>query len=285
MSICTKILPILALSVSLLSGHTARSEDALNPGRILATVNGVEITLGHMLALRAGLPEQYSEVSPEVLFKGILDQLVQQTLLMQSIKDKPSLRTTLLIENERRAIIASEAIDKAMGSPLEESALKAAYDAKYSGPSTETEYRAAHILVEAEEEAKALELELQDGADFADLAKKHSVGPSGPAGGALGWFGAGVMVEPFFEAVVSLEPGQVSSPVQTQFGWHVIKLEETRIKEHPAFKDVRDNLENELRQSSFDNLIKKLESAAKIERINPEDFDPTIVNRTDLLEK
>ena len=93
------------------------------------------------------------------------------------------------------------------------------------------------------------------------------------------------MGEPFFEAVVSLEPGQGSSPVQTQFGWHVIKLEETRIKEHPAFKDVRDNLENELRQSSFDNLIKKLESAAKIERINPEDFDPTIVNRTDLLEK
>jgi peptidyl-prolyl cis-trans isomerase C len=247
-------------------------------------VNGTDITLGHMIALRSGLPQQYAQLPPEVLFNGILEQLVQQTLLMQDFEGELSRQSELLIENERRAVVAGEVITEVMGADLNADAVQAAYDEKYGNAEEETEYSAAHILVESEDEAKALIEELEGGADFATLAQENSVGPSGANGGDLGWFGKGTMVEDFFNAVTALEAGEVSAPVETQFGWHVIKLNETRIKDQPSLQDVRAELEEELRQAAFEDYVKKLEARGEVDRVDTTGIDPAAINDMTLLE-
>lgn len=260
------------------------AQDTPDPSKVMATVNGVEITLGHVIALRSGLPPQYDQLPSDVLFKGILDQLIQQTLLMQSLDGEPSRLNQLLIENERRAIVAGQVANEVMNTDLSNDAIQAAYDDKYANAEQETEYRASHILVKTVEEAKLLVEELQGDADFAALAQEHSIGPSGPSGGDLGWFGGGVMIDVFFNAVAALEPGEVSQPVETEFGWHVIKLVETRVKERPQLDDVRAQLTEELRQAAFEDYVAGLEKSAEIERADTDGFDPKVINNLDILE-
>jgi peptidyl-prolyl cis-trans isomerase C len=265
-------------------GAPATAQDTTSRETVLATVGGTEITLGHVLALRASLPEQYNQVPPEVLFKGVLDQLVQQTLLMQALDGEPSELAQLRLENERRAILAAEVITRVTGDAVTEEALQAAYEAEFANAEDETEYRAAHILVETEEEAANLVTELEGGANFAALAQAHSVGPSGPSGGELGWFADGVMVPEFFDAVSALEVGQVSAPVQTQFGWHVIQLNETRIKERPTLDEVRLDLTDEIQRQAFEAYLATLEADTTIERAAGDAANPELINRLDLLE-
>ena len=171
---------------------------------VVATVNGTDITLGHMIVLRSRLPAQYQQLPAETLFDGILDQLVQQTLLGQTL-DTLSKGSLMTIENEERALKASEVIAEISAEAVTDEALQAAYDARFVGVEPGQEYNASHILVETEEEAMALIEELNGGADFATLAQEKSTGPSGPNGGQLGWFGTGAMVKPFEDAVVSME--------------------------------------------------------------------------------
>jgi len=153
----------------------------------MATVGDTEITLGHVLALRAGLPEQYDQLPPEVLFKGVLDQLVQQSLLMQAGEGEPSALTQLRLENERRAILAAEVVERVTEEAVSDEALQAAYDAQYADAAPQTEYRAAHILVETEEEAATLVEDLAGGANFAALAQEYSDDrASAQGGGVLG---------------------------------------------------------------------------------------------------
>ncbi len=251
---------------------------------IVATVGDVEITLGHMLALRTGLPPHYDELPDEVLFSGILDQLIQQTLLMQMVEGKPDPLTLLMIENERRALLASESIRRITNQPITKEDLQAAFDAAYKNQKPETEYHAAHILVASEDEAKAIITEIEGGADFAMLAQTHSTGPSGPNGGDLGWFGAGVMVEPFFDAVTQLEPGTNSAPVETQFGWHVIKLIEIRTQNVPKLDDVREILEEEIRQEAFDKLLEERAAQTKIDRSGADAINRSVIKSSDILE-
>lgn len=273
---------VLAATISLTV--PASSQEGPDPDRILATVDGTEITLGHVIALRATLPAQYDQYPAPVLFDGILNQLIQQTLLMQSHEGELSRQSRLNIENDRRATIAGEVIDGVMGGAVSDADLQAAYDEGYADAAPGTEYRAAHILVETRETAEELVAQLADGTEFATLAREHSIGPSGPGGGDLGWFSEGVMVEPFFEAVAVLDPGEVSEPVRTQFGWHVIKLHETRKMEVPALEEVRESLENELRQAAFDDYVQKLEGGADIERTDTTGLDPELVDDLGVLE-
>ncbi|MGR3467098.1 MAG: peptidylprolyl isomerase, partial [Shimia sp.] len=125
-------------------------------------------------------------------------------------------------------------------------------------------------------EAQQIVTDLDGGADFAELAMERSTGPSGPRGGELGWFGAGMMVAPFQEAVETLEVGGVSAPVQTQFGWHVITLNDIRTTEPPAFEAVREDIEGQLRSEALEARIDELRDAAEIARtedLGPEVFD------------
>jgi peptidyl-prolyl cis-trans isomerase C len=203
---------------------------------------------------------------------------------MQSFEGDMSKRSALVLENERRAILATEVIEKVMQGDLDDATVQAAYDERYASAAQDTEYKAAHILVETEETARDLIAELEGGADFAALAREHSTGPSGPNGGDLGWFGPGVMVEEFFNAVASLEPGQVSEPVQTQFGWHVIKLNETRLTETPPLDEVRAEIEETLRQEKFDAHVDALTGKATIQRNDASGIAPETINNLDLLE-
>lgn len=284
MPIRSGFLSAFALASALALPAAAAAQDTPDPDTVMATVNDTDITLGHMIALRASLPAQYAQLPAELLFDGILDQLIQQTLLMQDHTGDLSQRNALILENERRGIIASEVIDEVMNADLSDEAIQAVYDKDYAAAETETEYQAAHILVESEDDAQTIIQELADGADFAELAAEKSTGPSGPNGGDLGWFGAGVMVEPFFQAVAELEPGDISDPVQTQFGWHVIKLNKTRVKDIPDLDEVRADIEEQLRQAAFDAHLDKLTSGAKINRADTAEIDPETVNNLDLLE-
>lgn len=279
-----RFLPAAVLAVSVFAGAPVLSQDEPTAATVVAKVGETEITLGHMLALKSGLPPHYSELPDEVLFNGILDQLIQQTLLMQIVEGDPSPMTRLMIDNETRALLASEAIRGVMDLPVNEDDLKAAYAARYADQDPETEYHAAHILVETENEAKDIVTQLGEGADFGDLAKTLSTGPSGPNGGDLGWFGPGVMVESFFDAASALEAGEVSAPVETQFGWHVIKMIETRKSDIPSLEDVRETLQEELRQKIFDDLIAQRESETAIDRSGADGINQAIIKSTDILE-
>lgn len=278
------LLSTAALVTGLALGAQAFAQDTPSADTVMATVGGTDITLGHMLAVRAALPAQYDQVPPEVLFKGVLDQLIQQELLSQAHEGEMSRAAALQLENERRAVLAADVAEGVVNDDLTEERLQAAYEAQYAGAEEETEYKAAHILVETEEAAQKLVSELEGGANFAELAQEHSIGPSGPSGGDLGWFGDGVMVPEFFAAVSALEVGTVSAPVQTQFGWHVIKLEETRVKERPTLDAVREDLTNALRQEAFDAYIAAREAATDVTRTDTTAMDPAVINQTDLLE-
>ena len=250
----------------------------------MATVNGTDITLGHMIALQERLPEQYKQLEDAVLFEGILEQLIQQTALSQEMEKDLSGAIELSKENEIRAFLAGELLAKIGTADLDETVVEAAYKERYAEGEPEMEFSASHILVETEEEAKELVTLLADGGDFAELAKEKSTGPSGPGGGSLGWFGKGAMVPAFEQAVIALEDGAVSEPVQTQFGWHVIKRVESRVKEAPALDAVRDEIERELRAKAIDDEINRLTDSAEVSRTEVE-VDPKAIRNVGLLSK
>jgi len=127
-------------------------------------------------------------------------------------------------------------------------------------------------------------MELDAGADFAALAKDRSTGPSGPSGGELGWFTKGRMVPEFEAAVLALKSGEVSPPVQTQFGWHVIILNERRKTAAPEFEDVREELANKLRNQAVETRVTELTTSAQIERPDIEDLDPAILQDLELVQ-
>jgi len=274
MPLSTRLLPaVLALGLAL----PASAQDAPSPETVVATVNGTDITLAHMVALRARLPEQYQQLPAEVLFTGILDQLVQQQLLADT-EEGLSPGGQVTIDNEARAILANQAIRSIAEGAVTDEALEAAYGAQFASAEPGTEYNASHILVETEEEAQAIVEELEGGADFATLAQERSTGPSGPNGGNLGWFGPGAMVPSFEEVVVALEPGTVSEPVETQFGWHVIRLNETRLAEAPPLEAVRDELAEELQRAAIDARIAELTDAGEVDRAAGDELDPSVLN-------
>ncbi|MBV7380134.1 peptidylprolyl isomerase [Maritimibacter dapengensis] len=244
---------------------------------VVATVNGEDITVAHVAAARATLPQQYQQLPNEVLLPGLVDQLVQQTVLSQAI-DQISPMIEIQLDNERRQMVAAQKIESVVSDGVDEAAIQAAYDAKYEGAEPTTEWNASHILVETEAEAADLvEQAREEDADFAALAKEHSTGPSGPSGGELGWFSTGMMVEPFETAVADMEAGDVQGPIQTEFGWHVIKLNETREKGAPALEEVRQEIVAELQTSAVEEAVAKLLEDADVERMDIETLDPAIL--------
>lgn len=260
------------------------AEDEITAATVLATVDGTDITVGHVVALRGRLPEQYQNLPDEILFNGIVEQLIQQTVLMKALEADIDKRTALGLENEGRAFLASEMLARLSEREVKEEDLRAAYAELYDGAVPEQEYNASHILVETEDKAKELIALLADGADFATLAKENSTGPSGPNGGELGWFGKGMMVEPFENAVLALAVGEISPPVETQFGWHVVKMNDIRDIAVPTFEDVRPDLSMELQQKLVEEELAKLTAAANITRVEV-DVDPAVIRDVSVFDK
>ena len=188
------------------------------------------------------------------------------------------------LENEERAYIAAMALDAVAMADIPDEDLQAEYDAQFGALEAVTEYNASHILVETKEAADALVAELDEGADFATLAKEHSTGPSGPNGGALGWFGAGMMVPSFEAATMELEVNDISAPVETQFGWHVIKLNDARQADIPSFEDERATLSQELRVAAAQAHINALTEAASVEKSGALTGNESLIKQLELLE-
>ena len=253
---------------------------------VIARVNDREITVGHMIALLERLPEQYKQLPDAQLFPGILDQLIDQAVIADTVSQTPETddaRTRLILENERIALLSKGAVDALIAEGADPDALQKAYDDQYGEAPTKTEYDASHILVETAETAQEVIQMITDGADFAEVAKEKSTGPSGPSGGSLGWFGEGVMVPPFEAAVVAMEVGSVSEPVQTQFGWHVIKLNDVREVPPPSLEDVREELSQSLLQQKIEGAIDDMRAASTIERMEIS-LPQSVIRESDLLD-
>jgi peptidyl-prolyl cis-trans isomerase C len=270
-----------SFAAALLSAVPLHADD-VTADTVVAKVNGAEITIGHMIELRARLPQQYQQLPDDVLFKGILDQMIQQLLLSSSMTEVTK-SEKLQMENDERTSKANIMIQEIIDTQVNDDAIKAAYDAKYANAIPAKEYHAAHILVDSEEKAKGLIDQLNSGADFAELAKANSSDTSAASGGDLGWFGLGMMVKPFEDAVVALQPGQVSAPVQTQFGWHVVKLIETRDAAQPTFESEKDALAETLKQEAVQKAIDALTAASDVQREDTSAIDPAILKNTDLI--
>lgn len=272
------------LLASALTAAAATPGFAQSADDVVATVNGTDITLGEMIITRSQLPEQYQQLPPAVLFDGVLQQLIQQQLLADALEEVPP-RVGIALRNEERSLRAGEEVTRVAEEAVTEEALQQAYEARFADADPVTEYNASHILVETEEEALALVEEARaEGADFAALAQENSTGPSGPSGGSLGWFGPDAMVAPFQQAVAAMEPGTVSEPVQTQFGWHVIRLNETRIAEAPSLDSLRAELTQEIQSAAVEARLADLEAQAEISRPDAAAFDPSVLGDLSLLE-
>ncbi len=279
------ITKLSAGAVALFLALPVQAQDTLTADSVVATVNGTEITLGHMLMVRASLPEQYQSLPDDVLWDGILDQIVQQTVLGDQIDGDDSRRVALALENERRSLLAAEAVEGIVDEAVTDETVQAAYEAQYLQSEPGEEYNASHILVETEEEAAALVTTLREGADFAEAARENSTGPSGPNGGSLGWFGAGQMVPEFETAVMEMEVGAISDPVQTQFGWHVITLNDKRTLEAPTLDAVRAEIEAQISQEAVARRIDELTSGAEITRTAKDDVDVSVLSNIGLLQE
>lgn len=252
-------------------------------GTVVATVNGTDITVGNVIAMRESLPEQYQQLPDDALFNGILEQLIQQTALAQAAEPDLTRRDLVNLENQRRAYMAGALLQGVVMEAVTEEAIQAAYDARVRDLATSPliEYNASHILVADEALAAGLRAQLDAGADFAELAAANSTDGSAAGGGSLGWFGPGMMVKPFEDAVVALKPGEIAGPVQTQFGWHLVKLNETRVATAPTLDELRDEIAGQIEQQAVEAFVKSKTDAATITRTDG--IDPAVLRDQTLL--
>ena len=257
------------------------SAEEVSEKTILATVNGENITIGNVISFRSRLSEEYQSIEDNVLFDGILKQLIQQIILSQNVNSN-SRKIKYALENQTRAFLSQELLGNLSKVEIVESEIKSLYEDFLVGVKEQKEFNASHILVETEGEAKKILESLKNGIDFSELAKKHSTGPSGAKGGALGWFGEGAMVPEFENEVTKLSIDEVSLPVVTQFGWHIIKLNEIRIMPIPKIEEIREDLMAEIKKKKIEIEMNKLIDAADVVFTDLE-FDPRIIREDSLL--
>lgn len=249
---------------------------------VLATVNGKDITLGHLIAVVDTLPQQLQQLPDEQLYNGLLEQLIRQEALASPVRGDLGRAARLTLETQEAALIANSVIGQVQEQEVSETDLRAMYEEVHGNTAPTPEFNASHILVATEAEAASLVTQLAEGADFAELAKTFSTGPSGPNGGNLGWFGMGQMVPPFEAAVLELEVGEVSAPVETQFGWHVLILNDQREVGGPTFDEVRDELRDRVVEARMGAAIDEAIDAATIVR-SEDAIDAALIRNRDMI--
>ncbi len=230
---------------------------------VLVNVNGEVITLAHLISEVTTLSPEYLQLSDEYLFENVLEQLISR-ILFAALLEEESLGTKALIENNKRSIRASQSIKNFLANVPSYDQLMKLYEEKMSSYSPEKEYSASHILLDTKDEADNILERINEGENFASLATQFSIGPSASKGGNIGWFVMGQMVPEFEAAVLSLELGMVSRPIQTEFGWHIIKLDGERLQPQPSLHELRQQLEMELKEDFLNGKIEELRSIAEI---------------------
>lgn len=247
----------------------AEAAPAPTPETVVATVAGAPITEADLSFAAEDLTQELSQMPPEQRKPFLLRVLIDMKVMAAAGRSAGMADTPLFQQRlkylEDRALRRAYFADTIANSVTEE-AVRADYDKLVADFVPSEEIRASHILVATEEEAKAIKAELDGGADFATLAKEKSIDPGAANGGDLGFFGKGMMVAPFEAAAYALtDIGQVSDPVQSQFGWHVIKLEEKRQSSPPAFEQVAGQIQQQLLMKTFDETVAKLMDGVAID--------------------
>ncbi len=253
------------LALALLAGP-ARADD-----KVLAKVNGAEIHQSDVALAEEELGPSLSQMDPATKDENVLAFLIDMKIVAKAAEDKKVedsddfkkrmafTRNRLLMDS----LLASEG-----KAATTDDAMKKVYDDASKQIAGEQEVHARHILVETEDEAKAVKAELDKGADFAKLAKEKSKDPGASDGGDLGFFTKDQMVPEFSAVAFSLEPGKISDPVKTQFGWHIIKVEEKRNRKPPSFDQVKSQIETYVTRKAQADYVAKLRDGAKIERFD-----------------
>jgi peptidyl-prolyl cis-trans isomerase C len=250
------------------TGNTATSSAPAVEGVVVATVNNSPITQDVLDVYASQRKAQGGNNEQANSEEAVLDELISLELMRQDAVNKGLNTQPVVIaalDQQTRTALAGAAIKDFMASnPVSDEAARALYDEQIGVAGKE--YNARHILVADEETANGVIELLDSGSDFSELAKEKSTGPSGPSGGKLGWFGADQMVKPFSEASAALEKGAYTkTPVQTQFGWHVILLDDIRESTPPPFDDVKDRIKLLLANQQLQQYIESMKSSASID--------------------
>ncbi len=240
---------------------------------VVAVANGHKIYRSEVTNMMKSLPAQPG-MDMNMMFPMIIDQLINDKLLSDKISksklatDPEVIEKTKEIKNQ---VMKSVYMEREIGKIITEDKVKAEYNkmAEKVKKDSGMEVSARHIIVKTEAEAKAIIKELDGGADFIELAKTKSTGPSGPRGGDLGYFGKKAMVKPFADAVFAMKKGEYTkTPVKTQFGYHVILQEDMRKKKAPKYTEVKDQIKTGLIQQEIQNVMKTIRKDAKIKRFS-----------------
>jgi peptidyl-prolyl cis-trans isomerase C len=255
-----------SLAVLLLTGLPLRAEDA-----VLAKVNGSEIRQSDLALAEEELGPSLAQMDPATKKENVLAFLIDMKIVAKAAEDKKVENSEdfkrRLTFSRNRLLMDSLLASEGKAATTDE-AMKKVYEDASKQITGEQEVHARHILVETEDEAKAVEEELKKGADFAELAKKKSKDPGASDGGDLGFFTKEQMVPEFSTVAFSLEPGKISDPVKSQFGWHVIKVEEKRNRKAPEFDQVKAQIETYVTRKAQADYVAKLRADAKVERMD-----------------
>jgi len=239
---------------------------------VVAKVNGVDIKQSDLDFAASEVGAQLANFPPEdrrrMLLQFVMEnELMAEAAVQAALDSGPSFEDRL--KYHKRRALRDAYYDKSVRNAIPDEDAKKIYDTKIAGMKPEEEIHARHILVATEAEAKEVKERLMKGEDFATVAKEKSKDPSAE-GGDLGFFGRGQMLKPFEDAAFALKVGEISDPVQTQFGWHIIKVEEKRTRPLPTFDQVKDTIISQLTSQKAKDTLKQLHDAAKIEIIDPE---------------
>jgi len=263
-----RALGAVAFGAFLLVPLAVRAQDA-DP--VIARVNGVDIRQSDLATAEDDVGSSMPQMSPdqkrEYLITYLSDVIIlAQTAEKQNIADRADVKHRIAFE--RNKVLMETLLQDTGKAALTDDALHKVYDEAIKQMPPEEEVHARHILVPTEDEAKEIEAELKKGADFATLAKEKSKDPGAADGGDLGYFTKDQMVPEFSAAAFKLDKGQISDPVHTQFGWHIIKVEDKRIKPTPTFDEVKPQLENFVAHKAQAELVASLRKDANIERLD-----------------
>ncbi|MGB0508009.1 MAG: foldase protein PrsA [Pikeienuella sp.] len=267
--------PILAASfaamLSLGLGSAVLAQEASNADTVVASINGETVTLADLVILRATLDQRSTAgATEEQLYDNLLTQATNKILLRQAAeraKMDERKMVTRWIEFQRAGILADVYAQERVSEQVTQELIESEYQKRFVEAERANEYNANHILVQDEEEAKALAVRAKAGEDFEQLAKDNSKGPSAPTGGKLGWFKEGDMVPIFYAAAARLEAGGISDPVKSQFGWHVIKVNDVRPLQPPALEQVQGEIQRLLSAQVTEAVVNALRQAGQISTI------------------
>lgn len=263
----------VVLAALLLPGAAAAQSESGTESKVVATVNGYDITASEVQLAADDILPQLGEVPANLRFPFVVEYLIERHLLAQEaveegITDSEEYKRRLAFYQAkalRDAYFAAE-----LKPSVTDEAVRESYDEQAAKVEEEERIRARHILVASEDEAKDIANRLAEGEAFEDLAAQYSLDGSKEQGGDLGFFTAEEMVEPFSEAAFALEVGEVSEPVQTEFGWHLIKLEDRRTGGAQPFEDVEDAIRLVLLRQAVQNKLVELRETAEIEVRDPD---------------